>query len=328
MFILLLTLLGIALTITFAGLFLSSRMQAPPKQEISYVGRNASGKRGRERSYVVRHEMLHGDTAVAPARGRRYASNVVTRRSLSGVFASFNIGEALGARVGKQTHWMGIILILLALFGFSLFSLRALLLNPGLVFNLSMPDTTTTSSNAAANKAPTNTSPFSGLAGASKALIRVNQLDPAQYATNQEYSTWAFSTCSAASMTEVINSYGHNYRITDILKVESGIGEITPALGLLEPQGIDKTAAHFGFKTTWLNNTNLDQVINVGNQGRPVIVSFPPSRWDGGHILVVRGGNSQSVYLADSSRLNMQVMSRPTFMKYWAGFAVVIVPNN
>ncbi|HYU73715.1 MAG TPA: hypothetical protein VEL31_13630, partial [Ktedonobacteraceae bacterium] len=46
------------------------------------------------------------------------------------------------------------------------------------------------------------------------------------------------------------------------------------------------------------------------------------------HILVVRGGDSTYVYLADSSRLNMQAMLHATFTKYWAGFAVVVYPNG
>src|SRR6266487_4937195 len=40
---------------------------------------------------------------------------------------------------------------------------------------------------------------------------RINQLDPAQYADLQEYQEWSPSTCSAASMTEVLNAYGGHY---------------------------------------------------------------------------------------------------------------------
>jgi ABC-type bacteriocin/lantibiotic exporter with double-glycine peptidase domain len=164
--------------------------------------------------------------------------------------------------------------------------------------------------------------------------MRINQLDASQYSSSQEYNLWAYSTCSTASMTEVINAYdsyyhmGRQYRITDILKVEASIHEITPDLGLLQPTGLDRTAARFNFQVTWLNNPSLDQLIKVAASGRPIIVNFPPDRWSGGHLLVVRGGNSKYVYLADSSRLNMQAMARPTFLKYWAGFAAVMTPIN
>src|ERR1700693_4340042 len=53
--------------------------------------------------------------------------------------------------------------------------------------------------------------------GSSLTVQRINQLDPAQYQNWQEYETWSLSTCSTASMTEVLNAYGGHYRLTDIL---------------------------------------------------------------------------------------------------------------
>jgi len=161
---------------------------------------------------------------------------------------------------------------------------------------------------------------------ASQRLIRLGQLDTEQYNSTTEYNTWAYSACSAASMTVVINSYGHNYRITDILAVESKIHEITPDLGLLEEIGIQRTGAKFGFKTVWGHNYTLDQVIAVANKGMPVVVSFPPERWAGGHILVVRGGGKDGVLLADSSRLNWTQMTRQRFLELWGGFYAIMTP--
>lgn len=161
---------------------------------------------------------------------------------------------------------------------------------------------------------------------ASQHLARLGQLDPGEYQSMQEFNTWAYSACSAASMTEVINSYGHSYRITDILKLESGIHEITPQLGLLEEVGIQRTGALFGFKTTWGHNLSLDQVIAAANSGTPVIVSFPPYKFAGGHILVVRGGNSNVVDLADSSRLDWTQLTRDRFMQLWGGFSAIMTP--
>jgi Peptidase_C39 like family len=327
MIVILLMLLGLALVVTFVGLLLSSRSSSD-QQEISYsTERNIATRHARERSYVVRSEMLHGSGTARTVREQRYTAESVERRSLTSMLPSVNIGGLIGAGVEKQTSWLGIIFILLALFAFFCFTLKTFLLTPGLVFDASWPGAaaapktvaSTNSTKAAAN-------PFATLAGASKAIMRVNQLDPVQYASTQEYNDWAYSTCSAASMTEVINSYGHRYRVTDILKVEAGLHEITADLGLLEPTGIDKTLAKFGFKTIHEDGQPLDKIIQIANQGRPVIVDFPPSRWEGGHILVVRGGTSQSVYLADSSRLNMQIMTRSVFLKYWGGMAWVGIP--
>lgn len=327
MIILLLTLLGVALVITFAGLLLSAHKVAPePPPEVFYTGRTIKARQ-RERAYAVRSEMIRGTSVNRTSRERIYSLEDERRPWFSGL-ASLNVSGVFGLRTAKQTPWLGILLILLAIFGFCCFTLNSLLLHPGLVFNASLPDAATTATAAAApGSKPAATSPFIGLSGASKALQRVYQLDPAQYGSPQDYDKWAYSACSAASMTEVINSYGHNYRIADILKVEAGLGEITPDQGLMEPTGIDRTVAQFGFTVVHLTDHPLDEIVSVANQGRPVIVGFPPSRWEGGHLLVLRGGDSQSVYLADSSRLNMQVMQRSVFMKYWGGFAVVATPK-
>src|SRR5215469_11428281 len=72
-------------------------------------------------------------------------------------------------------------------------------------------------------------------------VIRISQFDPGQYRSAAEYQTWAYSTCSTAAMAEVMNSYGHSYRITDVLAVESSIGAISPQLGLLFEDGIART---------------------------------------------------------------------------------------
>ena len=320
MIILLIMILAIALCFIVAGLFLTPRSSVPPSRSVSYAAR--SGARRSDQQPTIRR------TAQITARARRPYLEVEPE-PWTGFVGSFNIGRIWRSYSGDKGPWVGITLILIVAFCISLFLFKTFLPGSGMLVATSWPDAATAATpppaNASANDV--NASPFATLSGASKALVRINQLDPVQYNSQQDYNTWAYSTCSSASMTVVINSYGHHYRIADILKVEAGIHEITPDLGLLEPTGIDRTVAQFGFKTYWLSNTSLNNVIKVANQGHPVIVGFPPALWSGGHLLVVRGGNSQDVYLADSSRLNMQVMARATFMKYWAGFAVVAMPK-
>ncbi len=161
---------------------------------------------------------------------------------------------------------------------------------------------------------------------ASRNLVRISQLDPAQYSSQEEYAVWAYSACSAAAMTEVFNAYGRHYRISDVLHVEAALGQITPELGLLSPEGIAITAAHFGFRTQWGEHWTLEQLLAVANSGAPVIVSFPPDRYAGGHLLVVLGGDASSVYLADSSAWNRRVLSREQFLQWWGGYAAVVTP--
>jgi predicted double-glycine peptidase len=159
-------------------------------------------------------------------------------------------------------------------------------------------------------------------------LVRIGQLDPGQYASIQEYHTWAYSTCSTAAMTEVANYYGGTYRITDLLAVQARIGEITPEQGLLEDVGIARTLAHFGFVTSWSYSRTLDQVVALANEGTPVIVAFPPSRYPGGHLLVVTGGDAIRVLVADSSLWNRTSFARTRFLALWAGFAAVVMPQG
>lgn len=161
---------------------------------------------------------------------------------------------------------------------------------------------------------------------ASKDLVRISQLDPAQYSSDAEFNAWAYSACSTTSMTVVFNAYGHHYRITDVLKVEAELGEITPQLGLTEDIGIARTAERFGFTTDWGRSWTLDQVIAFANAGHPVIVGWPPSLYEGGHLVVVTGGDAQRVYLADSSLWNYRELSHSQFLKWWGGFAAIVTP--
>ncbi len=334
----------IALFITLAGLFLSPRPQVRrPQNEYLVTPR---GRRIVESTPVparTRRTLPASSSQTTPVRRRAsaliegasrdslsaYQARTVARRTpasvgrplrhtggRSGSASAIYPGpwDALKDRLGT---WQVAVPGLIAIFLLGFYLLNTLLPYP----LLWMP-VTFGSANPPSGSAPGNTPVYT----ASKHLIRLSQLDPAQYRSSQEFNLWAYSACSAASMTEVINSYNHTYKITDILQVESGIHEITPQLGLLEEVGIQRTGARFGFKTTWGHNLSLNQVIAKANSGTPVIVSFPPARYPGGHILVVRGGDSNYVYLADSSRLDWTQISHDRFMQLWAGFYAIMTP--
>src|SRR6266699_4926393 len=185
------------------------------------------------------------------------------------------------------------------------------------------PATHTTPTPTATTSVPV----VSSSGNASLALKRINQLDCGQYAGQDECAIWAYSACSTAAITEVINSYGYHFRITDILQQEVEAQAITPALGLVDDQSIGRTAARFGFTTDWGYTRTLDQVIATANKGTPVIIGWPPAKYAGGHLVVVIGGDSDSVKLADSSRYNRQVLSRTQFLKWWAGYSAVLSPG-
>jgi len=262
----------------------------------------------------------------APVVHSQHRYRTVEQRYREPFVGSLNIEEwVIHPALGRKGSWIGITLVLVALFIFSLSLFRTLQPGSTMLVASSWPDAAAATTPQASTVKHSSSGATSSTA--SKALIRVNQLELAQYNSQQDYDSWAYSACSAAAMTSIFNAYGHTYRIADVLNVEAGLHEITPELGLVEPVGLDRTAAKFGFQTYWLSNSSLDTLLKVANQGHPIIIGFPPDRWSGGHILIVRGGDSQSVYLADSSRLNMQTMPRGTFMKYWAGFAAVVTPQ-
>lgn len=303
---------AIALIIIFIGLFLTNKsstqtQEQPPRRR--YAAATRSDQYRRRAALDVPYTSRHYAAYAEPV-----------RESWSNVWELFAISRLFRRRVNDPTPWLGIVVILLACFWMGIMLLRTLAPNAS-IGAMFFGQQATQSSSSGTQNAP------SPSYQASQALVRLSQLDPAQYVSQQQYDVWAYSACSTAAMTEVINSYGYHYRIADILKIEAQIGEITPQSGLLEDQGIARTVAHFGFKTSWGYSLSLSQIISIANSGRPVIVGWPPSRYTGGHLVVVVGGNSSTVYIADSSLYNRHALSYAQFNQWWGGFSAVVTPN-
>jgi hypothetical protein len=330
MLILLLSLLVFASIVTMIGFFLTTKLQAR-NQQATYAITPRSREvvdpvplRGRRVVDPLRLPGRHSvDSAPVPRRGSietvpmRSRRIVVDNELRAAKYSSIPaILRRIGGRhAGEPIPWS---VITIGLISISILGIYAFnfLFSHQVLFNLVW-------FNQSASAAQSNPQPTYH---ATENLVRIGQVDPAQYRSQQEFKLWAYSACSAAAMTEVINAYGNHYRITDILKVEAQIGEITPQLGLLEDIGIQRTVALFGFKTTWGHSLTLDQIIDIANHGRPVIVSFPPDRYAGGHLLVVTGGDSSKVLLADSSLWNRHSLSRSQFLSWWEGFSAIVTP--
>lgn len=172
-------------------------------------------------------------------------------------------------------------------------------------------------------------SPLStGGANISTRVQRISQLDPAQYNSTVEYNTWAYSACSTAVITELLNALGGHYRIHDVLAVEAARHDITPQLGLVSDAAFADTADQFGVQTTWGHTLTYDQVVSRALGGTPVAVSFPPDRYAGGHLLIVVGGNADTVLVVDSSAHNYQSLSRAQFLQWWGGFSATVTPKG
>jgi predicted double-glycine peptidase len=303
--LLLITLLAVSLIVTTIGFLLSPKPQVRSQRASSYP-------------YLRNKRRVYNPVDTEPLRTHRYS--VQLEQPVAFSLSIPAIGERVtGRAMGQPLPWKVIVIGLVSIFVLGFYSLNALLPHPALFGS--------TWFFAGNPPAPQQNQAPDPILRYSQGVVRIGQLDPAQYSSSQEYNVWAYSACSSAAMTEVINAYGHHYRITDILKVESQLKEITPQLGLLEDIGIQRTVADFGFKTNWGYKLTLDQVITIANQGTPVIVSFPPAKYAGGHLVVVTGGNNNTVNLADSSIWNRHSLSRSQFLKWWGGFSAIVTPK-
>ncbi|HEY4384785.1 MAG TPA: hypothetical protein VGN34_09960 [Ktedonobacteraceae bacterium] len=172
---------------------------------------------------------------------------------------------------------------------------------------------------------PSHTVPLT----ASMQLVRVDSAARNQYASAYEWQTWAYSSCSGIAMETVMNAYGRHLIASDVLQVEQGLGVWNVQLGLLRDDGVALTADHFGFNTSASHALTVEQVVEIANQGKPVIVSVRDAvNYPAGHIFVIRGGDAQSVFIVDSSLLNLHQLTRAQFSAMWQGFSAVLTPRG
>ena len=163
---------------------------------------------------------------------------------------------------------------------------------------------------------------------ASMLLVRVNSADRNQYYSDYQWQVWSYSSCSGIAMEMVMNAYGRNLIAADVLQVESNLGVWNAYAGLLRENGIAMTANYFGFNTDASHSRTLQDLITISNKGMPIIVSVRDSyHYPGGHLFVIRGGDSQYVYIADSSPANFQSMSHALFLGMWQGFSAILTPR-
>jgi hypothetical protein len=158
---------------------------------------------------------------------------------------------------------------------------------------------------------------------ASTRIVRVDSAARNQYYTDYQWQVWSYASCSGIAMEEVMNAYGRHLMAADVLQIELDMGVWDTYNGLIagEP-GIARVANYFGFKADPQPPRTLDALISVTNKGFPVIVGIP------GHILVVRGGDNNYVYLVDSAPANRTSMTRADFLSLWANFSVLLTPQT
>ena len=166
---------------------------------------------------------------------------------------------------------------------------------------------------------------------ASQLLVRVDSAARDQYYTDYQWHVWSYTSCSGIALEMVMNAYGRHLIAADVLQVELNLGVWDVRLGLLREDGIALTANYFGFNTSASHSRTLQDLITLSNKGIPIIVSVRDSyNFPGGHIFVVRGGDSQYIYIADSSPGDFQQMTYATFLTMWqnnGNFSAILSPR-
>src|SRR5437899_1928959 len=170
-FLLLLLLAAIALIITLVGYLLTPKPQTR-SQRVAY-----------QADYYVhpsRRAPVREPLAVRHARAVAYTTTDYVEESSTwlDMLQSMLVGRLGRRRVGEPTPWMGVTLVLLSVFLLGIFLMRTLMPNATLIGALSWPYTSTSSSSS--NNTPDG--PYT----ASKNLVRLSQLDAAQYNSPQE----------------------------------------------------------------------------------------------------------------------------------------------
>ncbi len=166
---------------------------------------------------------------------------------------------------------------------------------------------------------------------------------------NPELQVWSYSSCSGCAIASVINFYGGatkgNHAGTpisggptqincgDVLEYENSIGAWSVDSGLLGWATIVRTGGNFGFNVSigdaGQTSRSIADIINIANGGQPVVVGVVD------HVLDIRGGDTQNVYLIDSSLHNYQTVSIDTFTRTglskptekWDGSYAILTPQ-
>jgi hypothetical protein len=157
---------------------------------------------------------------------------------------------------------------------------------------------------------------------ASQRISVHHQSNRAEYNNDKpEWQLWSYSACSGCAMAALMDAYGAQrngkpLNCGDVLEVEYNIGVYDPGTsptqnrGLLPPGqlGLAKTAAQFGFASDFSKHVSLDDLINLANAGTPSIISIPT------HVMIITGGDSSHVMLADSGGLHLTTVTRDQFL--------------
>lgn len=165
-------------------------------------------------------------------------------------------------------------------------------------------------------------------------MTQMRRLD--LYDSRAQFDQWAGSACSAASLAEILTAYGLPHMTIGRMIREMG-PDISSQWGLLTYSAFNKVVAKYGLRAdVYLENNPLTykQMLYLTNTlGIPVTVNMRATTGyyrylSGGHILVMTGGDSKTIRLADSSLYYMKSLPLSVYNQMARSRNVVIVPKD
>lgn len=165
-----------------------------------------------------------------------------------------------------------------------------------------------------------------------------------EYHSASQAGEWSPRSCGAASVTAVLRAFGipnqdgEMVRIGDVLEVAIDENAIASPGGWQGDNKFEPVLDHFAPFVSEDISGDMDEIIERANAGYPVITSVKSSYvFTGGHILVIAGGDQNSVLLADSSgywggnREELKIVNRNEFESMWRGnrsLGLVVYPEG
>jgi len=156
---------------------------------------------------------------------------------------------------------------------------------------------------------------------------------PDLYDSYTQFQDWGGAACSAAALSEVLTAYGVPHATIGREIDELG-AYISPNGGLLDRHGFVVVAAKHNLRADESTSLTYNQIVYLAEQlGMPIIVSVRISYgyyhfFDGGHFLVVVGGDPQGLKIVDSSEYYIHYLPKDVFYQMFTGYTAAIVPGD
>lgn len=124
----------------------------------------------------------------------------------------------------------------------------------------------------------------------------ISQRDKSQYNSDAEWREWAASACSAAAMTSVLNGFGKQVKVSDVLAMMREQNSISSSGGLYRYGVFSSIGGKYGLKVQYSEdkdvNRHFDKIMAALAQGSPVIVNIQDATFfPNGHFIVAVRSN-------------------------------------